>query len=889
MRGSLAVAAVAFAALAAGAGGLSAAADARGPDLDVLFIGAHPDDEAGGISTYGAWAEERAVQTGVLTITRGEGGGNAVGPEEGPPLGLIRENEERRAVRRANVRSVFNLDEVDFYYTVSAPLTDEVWDDRATLERVVRVVRETRPNVIVTMNPAPAPGNHGHHQVAARLAVEAYEAAADPRAFRDQITREGLRPWRVGRLFRDGAEGEGATGRDCPSRFKPAEPTDEVFGVWSGRRSLSGRTWAQIEVEAEREYASQGWSVFEDPPAEPAKLDCDEFTQLAARVPYTPADPRRDAMLEGALRERPGGLPVGTELFLTTGRFDVVPGSRVALTVHARGARRLGPAVARLRLPAGWSGPRRVALGRLRPGRETTATVRLAVPGGARVNRRVRVGATLRAGGREGTTRHVLRIVPPVRGTLEPLPQVAEFGAWAAGTGLERLDSLSKPVATLASGATRALRVELRNHSRERRSGTVALRLPAGFVADAPSKPYDALAPGGRGSVTFQVTNTDPALETSEQGGDRAFDIVTTTDGAESTERAALELVPATAIPRAAPVVDGVESPGEYPGAAIDLSRKWEGDDPDGAADASGSAKLAWSADALHVLVRVTDDVLGTVLPASDAKRHWRTDSVEIAVDPRGDAENTSRTYKLGVFPVTREGGPAAARDADNRQGPAAHTAPGTRFASRVADPYDGYTVEVSIPFAELPATVAPGGIGLNVFIYDSDTQDKTGQTRLGWSTWGGVQGDPYRWGRATLAGLTPPAVPAADPVFPRDAARSVDSPQSIAQAARQRLGLSGGPRPGTRVRILGRPRRTGDALVVRLRSSGRGTAHVFAIGAGDRGLGSRIVALPPGVTRIRVRVPAGRIGLVRRAAVGFEAPGSRGGLGVLARVAPGR
>ena len=169
-----------------------------------------------------------------------------------------------------------------------------------------------------------------------------------------------------------------------------------------------------------------------------------------------------------------------------------------------------------------------------------------------------------------------------------------------------------------------------------------------------------------------------------------------------------------------------------------------------------------------------------------------------------------------------------------------------------------------------------------NVFIYDSDTQDKTGQTRLGWSTWGGVQGDPYRWGRATLAGLhAPRRSPGGRPGLPRDAARSVDSPQSIAQAARQRLGLSGGPRPGTRVRILGRPRRTGDALVVRLRSSGRGTAHVFAIGAGDRGLGSRVVALRPGVTRVRVRVPAGRIGLVRRAAVGFEAPGSRGGLGV--------
>jgi LmbE family N-acetylglucosaminyl deacetylase len=106
------VAAVVLAALAAGAP--SAGAAERGPHLDVLFIGAHPDDEAEALSTFGAWAEERAVQTGVLTITRGEGGGNAAGPEEGPALGLLREAEERRAVGRAGIRSVFALDEVDF-------------------------------------------------------------------------------------------------------------------------------------------------------------------------------------------------------------------------------------------------------------------------------------------------------------------------------------------------------------------------------------------------------------------------------------------------------------------------------------------------------------------------------------------------------------------------------------------------------------------------------------------------------------------------------------------------------------------------------------------------------------------------------------------------------
>src|SRR4051812_6219002 len=147
---------------------------ARDPvDLDVLFIGAHPDDEAFDLAAFGAWGQELGARVGVITVTRGEGGGNAVGPEEGPALGRLREAEERRAVARAGIHDIYNLDKVDFYYTVSAPLTREVWDDQETLARVVRVIRTTRPDVIVTMNPSPTPGNHGHHQLAARLAVEA--------------------------------------------------------------------------------------------------------------------------------------------------------------------------------------------------------------------------------------------------------------------------------------------------------------------------------------------------------------------------------------------------------------------------------------------------------------------------------------------------------------------------------------------------------------------------------------------------------------------------------------------------------------------------------------------------------------------------------------------
>ena len=63
--------------------------------LNVLFIGAHPDDEAGTLATLGQWGEFHDMKVGVITATRGEGGGNAVGLEEGPDLGLIREAEER--------------------------------------------------------------------------------------------------------------------------------------------------------------------------------------------------------------------------------------------------------------------------------------------------------------------------------------------------------------------------------------------------------------------------------------------------------------------------------------------------------------------------------------------------------------------------------------------------------------------------------------------------------------------------------------------------------------------------------------------------------------------------------------------------------------------------
>jgi LmbE family N-acetylglucosaminyl deacetylase len=835
-------------------------ASGRRPGLDVLFVGAHPDDEAGDLSTFGQWNEQRHVRTGVLTITRGEGGGNAVGTEEGPALGLLREAEERRAVALAGITDIDYLDKVDFYYTVSDRLTRDVWDHDSTLAKVVRLVRETRPKVITTMTPSPIPGQHGNHQEAGRLAVEAYYLAADPSAFPSQLTKEHLRTWRAGRLLHQEHLVTAGTGPSCETTFTPTDPSADVYGVWGGRASRQGRTWAQIEAEASRFYASQGWANNPDAPSDPAKIGCDYLTQVDSRVPFTRGSRAPDAALEGAVFPAAGGLPLGTEFYLTTSAFSVAPGSRFTVTAHAPAGR------VALSLPAGWTA---TGSGDVRHG-----TARFAVTPAGPAGR-VRLGATVTTRHGSGTTGRAVEVTDPVTGVQQPLPRVSDFDAWASSTGVPQLSGRVKRVLTLASGGSRSVRVDVRDTTDAAHHGTVTLELPPGLSADEASKPY-SLAAGQTGSVTFTVRNTDTSLPTSNQGGtagDYDYTIRTTVEGAATdVSRAALELVPATTIAPStgAPSVDGTEAPGEYPGPSLNLSRLWEGTPCSSAADCSATGKVTWYGDALYVLVQVKDDKPGSVLDAADCKRHWRTDAVEIALDPRGDAENTSTTFKTGILPSTSGGGPCFERDADNHQGPGAETAPGMQVASSVASPYTGYTVETKIPLADLPAAVDPARLGMDIFIYDSDTTDKTGQTRIGWSTWGGVQGDPYRWGLARLPGYTPPPDrpgTAPPPVIPKTAALSVDSPQSIIQAASTGVPLAAGPRADAWVRLVGRPRVAGGSVTFRLRTTAPGVVHAYVWDG--KTVGRRSVEVPAGTTTVTVPGTTGTLAVAFEAAAG--------------------
>lgn len=843
-------------------------------DLDVLFVGAHPDDEAGTLSTFGQWKADHKLRTGVLTITRGEGGGNAVGPEEGPALGLIREREERSAVGTAGITDVFNLDKVDFYYTVSEPLTAEVWNHEQTLERAVRIIRQTRPEVLVTMNPAPSPGQHGNHQEAARIAVEAYQAAGDPTRFPAQIRKEGLKPFSPERVLMRSAAGTSALGPDCAKGFVPSDPSQTVYGVWGGATAPDGRTWAAVERSAQRQYASQGWAGFPDVPTDPAQLGCDYLTLIDSRTPLpvsgTAAAWTSHSALDGAATPVAGGLPLGTGLTVTTDRYRVLPGAsfqvKVSVTAPARAV--LKKAVARLEVPAGWTVNGQRTIGTVRPGAKATVTFRVTPATSATPGDRQRVKALVTTPSGTGYNDQPVLVSPAASAVQQPLAQVAQFKAWADEVHAEEFADIVLPALTLASGSSRPVSVTVTNHSTQSQSGTVTPTPPTGFTFSPASAAYGPLAAGQSTEVRFTATNTDTSLKTSNQGGvggDYLYGIATTSSSGTATTQQALELVPTTTVPQAttAPTVDGTVSPGEYAGPVLDLSRLWEGTPCTSAADCSATGRVTWRDDTLYIAVTVQDDIKGTALDAADCKRHWRTDSVEIAIDPRGTSENTSTTFKAAILPWTAEGPACYLRDADAHQGDGPTVAPGMKVASTVTAPYTGYTVETSIPMALLPSAVDPAHMGLNILPYDSDTQDKTGQTRIGWSVWGGVQGDPYRWGVARLDGYEPPAdrpTTPGDPVMPTDALASLNSPQSIAQAVRDNIALAGRPSADPRTAAVVRSAvRQGSSVEVRLTARKAGYAHLFVWD--DTGIaGTRMLRVAPDASgKTTVRVPLTR------------------------------
>ena len=284
---------------------------------------------------------------------------------------------------------------------------------------------------------------------------------------------------------------------------------------------------------------------------------------------------------------------------------------------------------------------------------------------------------------------------------------------------MPQLGGLVKPVLSIGVGETRTVRVDLHNWSGRRSRARVTLTLPAGFSATPRvAAVLRASPPGGDTSVTFDVTNTNTALPTANQGGDGRRLRHAGHDDERRRRRAAetfgLELVPVDGDPAGAGRAGRerrrgrgrVPGPGARPQPAVGGRRR-----ATRPPTARRTAKVAWRGDDLYLLVHVTDDVLGTKVDArptaSGTGGPTRSRSRSTRAAP---SENTSTTFKTGIFPTDdRQGPPCFERDADNHQGDAEDRARDAGGVGRVVAPYTGYTLEVKIPLADLPGGRRPG------------------------------------------------------------------------------------------------------------------------------------------------------------------------------------
>jgi LmbE family N-acetylglucosaminyl deacetylase len=162
----------------------------------VLMIAAHPDDENTALLAY--LARGRKVRTGYLSLTRGEGGQNLIGAEQGDALGVIR-TQELLAARHIDGAEQFFTRAVDFGFTKTPEETFEKWGREKILSDVVWVVRRFRPDVIILRFSGTPRDGHGQHQASAILGKEAFTAAADPKRFPEQL--QWVQPWQAQRLM----------------------------------------------------------------------------------------------------------------------------------------------------------------------------------------------------------------------------------------------------------------------------------------------------------------------------------------------------------------------------------------------------------------------------------------------------------------------------------------------------------------------------------------------------------------------------------------------------------------------------------------------------------------------------------------------------------------
>jgi len=210
----------------------------------VLYIAAHPDDENNSFLPY--LTKERMYRTAYLSLTRGDGGQNLIGKEQGVELGLIRTQELLAARVQDGAEQYFSR-AYEFGFSKSSDEALTIWNHEQVLSDAVWVIRRFQPDIIITRFPRDARAGHGHHSASAIIANEAYLAAADSTKFTEQF-KFGVKPWKAKRILWN-TFNFGSVNTTSNSQLNI-----EVGGY----NATVGKSYGEIGAEARTMHKSQG-------------------------------------------------------------------------------------------------------------------------------------------------------------------------------------------------------------------------------------------------------------------------------------------------------------------------------------------------------------------------------------------------------------------------------------------------------------------------------------------------------------------------------------------------------------------------------------------------------------------------------------------------------
>jgi len=234
-----------------------------GTTASVLIIVPHPDDEDGALMTY--LSRGLGVRVTVLTLTRGEGGLNAMSAESNDALGLIRTSELLRADEYYGAQELWGT-EADFGFSKTQAESFAKWGHDRVLYDAVLAIRKVRPQILLSTFVGGLTDGHGQHQVSGEIMQEAFKVAGDPKVFPEQL-KDGLEPWQPLAVYsrepfariENGQMFDYATGKLAPARFKNYVTGEWIEGAPKADVTIPVGTWDPVLGRTYLQIAREGW------------------------------------------------------------------------------------------------------------------------------------------------------------------------------------------------------------------------------------------------------------------------------------------------------------------------------------------------------------------------------------------------------------------------------------------------------------------------------------------------------------------------------------------------------------------------------------------------------------------------------------------------------